>query len=210
MKFLKTLEKYKKIRESIDGYTLPFRIDLKESISTTSQELLDGIQAQEEDIMAFFYLDEDTIDLSVDLDNFVQYTQFLQTLQNLDLRMGDVESTENIENFLNVKLKYVNLYQQKASDLSEPIYIIMQFYNDFTKHWNNIQLYKIEGNFANFYELLTSKTVEIEKESKTYIYSTHNSGMNWTLMNPTDEKETTISKDDMWQLMQGDIKVKVI
>lgn len=210
MKFLKTLEKYKKIRENIDGYVLPFRIDLKESISTTPKQLLDGIQAQEEDILAFFYLDEDTVDLRVDLENFVQYPQFLQTLQNLDLRMGDVESTENIENFLNVKLKYANLYQKKASDLSEPIYILMQFYDDSTKNWNDIQLYKIAGNFANFYELLTSKTIELEKDGKTYIYSTHNSGNNWTLLNPTKEIETTITKDDMWQLMSGDIKIKII
>lgn len=210
MKFLKTIENYKKIKESIEGYVLPFRIDLKESINVTSKQLLDAIQAQEEDIMAFFYLDEDTIDLNVDLDNFVQYTEFLQTMKNLDLRMGDVESTENIENFLNVKLKYVNLYPNKSSDLSEPIYILTQFYNDSTKNWNQIQLYKITGDFANFYETLTSKTVELEKDKKTYIYSTHNSGNNWTLLNPTNEIETTISKEDMWQLMQGDIKIKVL
>jgi len=213
MKYLQDFYSFKakRIVENIDGYELPFRVDLRESISTSPDEVLNVIDAKELDLCDELVLNPEEIDLRTELEQFVQNQQFLESIEKLDLKIGDVEKTSDFQTFLSVPMCYVCLYPSGSSDLQDPIMLLVQVWDASTKTWSNMRLFDVEDDFNKFYDELSSKTVEITRDGQTCIYKTTNSGNNWTLAVPKEGFPSSMDHEEMWKLMDAkDIKVKVL
>lgn len=211
MRFLKDFKTFKKIKESIDGYELPFRIDLKESITTSPKDVLDAVDATEADIYQELNINPEEVDLKIDLESFVESTQVLEALTRSEMRIGDVEKTEDSETFLSTPMIYVCLYDKASSDLQHPKYLLVQLWQKETKNRTPITLYKIKDDFKKFYDKLSSKVVELEINDEKLIYKTDNSGNNWTVQIPKEGFKSEMSNKEMWEMMQDkNIKVKVL
>lgn len=211
MKYFKDFQSFKKLSESIDGYELPFRIDLKESITTDIKDLLSSIGAEELDLCNELHINPEEIDLRIDLENFVESDLVLDSLSKLELRLGDVEKTSDSQTFLSAPIFYVCLYSKGSSDLENPSHVFIQQWQNETKNRTHIKMYKVQDNFLKFYDRLSSKTVEVEIDNKKLIYKTDNSGNNWTLQIPVDGYENNITSQEMWDLMKDkNVKVKVL
>lgn len=211
MRYLKDFQKFKKIKESIDGYELPFRIDLKESITTSPKDALDAVDAVELDIYQELNIDPEEVDIKMDLESFVEAPQVLSALSRSEIRIGDVEKTEDSETFLSTPMIYVCLYDKASSDLQHPNYLLLQLWQEETKNRTPIALYKVKDDFKKFYDKLSSKVVELEVEGEKLIYKTDNSGNNWTVQIPKDGFKSEMTNKEMWEMMHDkNIKVKVL
>lgn len=213
MKYLQDFNTFKlrKINENIDGYELPFRVDLRESITTTPEEVLGVIDAKELDIVDSLHLDPEKINLKMPLEDFVKLPEFSETLRNLDLKIGDVEKTTDFQTFLSKPMAYLCIYPSGTSDLQNPTKLMIQIWEEETKTWSKIRLFDVEDDFVKFYDELSSKTVEITKNGENYIYKTNNSGNNWVMAVPKDGEPASLNYEEMWKLMDSkDIKVKVL
>lgn len=211
MKYLQDFYSYKAMKENIDGYELPFRVDLRESISTTPEELLNVIDAKELDVCSELILNPEEIDLRIELEQFIKTQEFLYSIKKLELTIGDVEKTTDFQTFLSVPMTYVCIYPSGSSNLQDPTMLLVQVWEASTKTWSKIRMFDVEDDFSKFYNELSSKTVEITKGGQTYIYKTDNSGNNWTLAVPKEGAESSINYQQMWDMMDSkDIKVKVL
>lgn len=81
-------------------------------------------------------------------------------------------------------------------------------------NWESIKMYKVNDNIRNFYDKLSSRTIEITKGGKNYIYRTSNAGNDWSLQNI--QNRDNIYKDIMSNdeiratLKDGQSKIKVV
>jgi len=68
----------------------------------------------------------------------------------------------------------------------------------------------------NFYNKLTNKSIEINKDGKTYIYATSNSGNDWMLFKSHKNQQTKEFKDFMTNddikaiLISDDVSITII
>lgn len=159
-----------------------YREFLKESAQSDSSELLDSISAKK-------VLMGDTLDFNSEhfthIDNLIKDNNFINKLDDKDLKKGNMEYTKDCETFLKDKtdIKFFMIFKKGDSELANPKYIVMQTKPKTSSNWNQIHMYEVSGNIRNFYDKLSSKTIEIKKNGKNYIYKTSNAGNDWTLQN---------------------------
>jgi hypothetical protein len=80
------------------------------------------------------------------------------------------------------------LFDINSNELENPVYILMQVYNDTVKKWDEVKIYKINDDIRRFYDKLTSRTIEIVDGDQNYIYGTSN-GNEWVLQNIDNEND---------------------
>jgi len=190
MKFLKSFNKYK---ESIVIDLQLQTLDLMESLNIWHDALLDSISATElslfddtdqenNPIGSQLKEDETYYKNQLDLDSLSNDSKLINSLKKIGLKKSEVQNTEDIQTFINKPCKFMFIYDEKSNELENPLYVIMQIFNDTINKWDNIKLYKVNGEVKKFYDKLSSKTIKITDGEVNYIYTTSN-GNDWELQN---------------------------
>jgi hypothetical protein len=160
--------------------------DIKISID----DLLDVIDDSELNLSTTFNLDGENVTEKDNISKLYSDTQFNKNLDKKKLKKGKLQDTKDNETMLddNYILRFFFVYDKDSNELEEPKYILVQYYNKTDNTISEIRLFENESSINKFYEMLTDKTIELQKGKKEYIYQTSNSGNNWELKNPNQVK----------------------
>lgn len=191
MKFIRTFESF----HLEEPTTMS---ELLEKLSVVEQNILDSVRAEIINIDAFF--NGEVSDLN--LDDLSENAEFNKVLRIKGLKKSNVEHTDDYETFLINPFKYLLIMDKNKTDLEDPDFIIIQTYNSMEQDWNTLKMYKINGNFKNFYDKLSSRTIELDHDGKRYIYQTSNKN-EWELTNQkeTDRFPRFVRKEDLLQII---------
>lgn len=192
--------------------------DILESIVTDSDALLKSINAEEVNLSQTFNFNIDEIKSNFNIDELYNNDLFNTKIQKLKLKKNELETTEETETFIDdtIQIKFFSIYNKNKSELDQPDYIIYQSKKKKEKVWNDVKCYKVNADMKNFYNKLTSKSIEINKNGKTYIYATSNSGNDWRLFKNHDNQQTKEFKDFMTNndikaiLIDDDVSITII
>ena len=102
------------------------------------------------------------------------------------------------------------IYDINSNELENPVYLLMQIWNDTIDKWQDVKLYKVNDDVKKFYDKLTSRTIEIVDGDQTYIYTTSN-GNEWILQNSDKENDIykkSFRKEELEDLVR-DKKIKI-
>ena len=160
------------------------------NIKVSIEELLDTIDDNELDMMTTFNLDGEDVTVKDNISKLYSDSQFNKKLDKKKLKKGKLQDTKDNETLLddNYILRFFFVYEKDSIELEEPKYILIQYYNKSDGTISEIKVFENNDSTNKFYELLTDKTIEIQKGKKEYIYQTSNSGNNWELKNPNQVK----------------------
>jgi len=212
MRWLKDFRKY---QESIVIDMGVARVgDLLESLSVWHDTLLTAINAEEvEDVINFLELPKGT---KMDLDFLCgggdrnPDDEFVKSLTSKKMKKSEVQNTEDYETFLNKPCKFMFIYNEESNELENPLYLMLQTWNESLDEWSDAKLYKVKGDAKKFYDKLSSKTIEVIDGDENYIYTTSN-GNEWTLKNSEKENDVwkkVFRKEDLQKLVD-DRKVSI-
>lgn len=202
----------------IKKFTENFNSNIKESLNPTLNiwydSLLKEINAKELDIFETFFLPLKDFRDNLDIDSLSDNIEFINSLSSLGLKKSDVKNSEDYETFLNKPIKWMMIYNKSSNELQNPEYILIQVFNKTNNYWQTTKLYKINSNIKNFYNKLTSKTIEIKDGDKNYIYNTSN-GSDWNLLNTKSKSKkfkSKFRKEELFDLIDkfDKMEVKVI
>ena len=177
-------------------------------IKVTIEELLDTIDDNELDLNNTFGLDGEGITVKDNISQLYSDSQFNKKLDKKKLKKGKLQDTKDSETLLddNYILRFFFIYKKDEIELEEPKYILVQYYNKSDNTISDIRVFENNDSTNKFYELLTDKTIDIQKGKKEYIYQTSNSGNNWELKNPNQVKgkfKDELDADEVDKLLQN-------
>lgn len=187
---------------------------LNENISTGIAQLLQSIDAKQVDFYYTLGINKDKF-MNKDIEFIYNDSDFNKALYNKKLKKSELTSTLDTENFLKKQynIKYFLLIDRDIPKIDTPKYIILQ-YSKKNFGWSDVYMYSVNGNIRNFFEKMTSRTIEIEDGGKKYVYQTSNSGNNWILQNIEDKTDTfkeTLENDELRELLtQNNLELNVI
>jgi hypothetical protein len=195
MKFIKTFE-------SFDLQEPKTMSELLEKLSVVEQSILDSIGAEMINIENFLH---ESIPLD-NLENLESNPEFINLLIMKGLRKDTVKHTDDYETFLLEPFKYLLTRDKVKNDLQDPDFIFIQTFNSTQQKWNSIKMYKITGDFKNFYEKLTNRTIEIEDNGSKYLYQTSNKN-EFELVNQEENEKFPrfVRKEDLLKMMNKEI-----
>jgi hypothetical protein len=185
-------------------------VDILESMNIWHDVLLSAISAEEKDIFDTLKLPKDFYQKRLTLDFLSSNIEFINSLSSLGLKKSSVQNTEEYQTFVNKPCKWMFIYDISSNELENPIYITFQVWNETNKEWEDVKLFKINGNVKNFYDKLSSKTIEVTDGDENYIYITSD-GNTWELQNLDRENDVYkrfFTKDELQSLL-NDKKVTV-
>ena len=190
-KYVKTFESFKLEQPKTMS-------ELLEKLSVVEQNILDSVKAEIINIDEFF---NENVSKS-DLPQLVENGEFQKLLRIKGLKKSELEHTDDYETFLLNPFKYVLIRDNNKTDLQDPDFIIIQTFNTTEQDWNSLKMYKINGEFRNFYDKLSNRTIEIEDKGTRYIYQTSNKN-EWELTNQkgTDRFPRFVRKEDLLKIM---------
>jgi hypothetical protein len=207
---MKKIKTYKKFKESLVIDLMVMSVDILESMNIWHDVLLSAISAEEKDIFDTLKLPEDFYQKRLTLDFLSSNIEFINSLSSLGLKKSSVQNTEEYQTFVNKPCKWMFIYDISSNELENPIYITFQVWNETNKEWEDVKLFKINGNVKNFYDKLSSKTIEVTDGDENYIYITSD-GNTWELQNLDRENDVYkrfFTKDELQSLL-NDKKVTV-
>ena len=212
---MRRLKDYKSYLESIVIDMGIARVgDLLESLSVWHDTLLTAIDAEEvDDAKGFLTLPDGTkmdLDLLCGDGDKDPNEDFVNALTKRKMKKSEVQNTDDFETFLNKPCKFMFIYGENANELENPLYLMLQTYNESLGEWSDAKLYKVNGDAKKFYDKLSSKTIEVIDGDENYIYTTSN-GNEWTLKNSDKENDVwkkVFRKDDLQKLVD-DRKVTI-
>lgn len=163
-----------------------FSIDnILESMSIIEKDLISSISGEELDLFETFKLvKQDYIDKN--LNYLSENVEFINSLSSLGLKKSTVQDTDDIETFLNISLKFMFIYNIESNELENPVYLILEMWDEDKMEWTNVKLLKVNSDVKRFYDVLSSKTIELFYDDNNYIYKTSNTN-DWELQNLLDE-----------------------
>ena len=163
-----------------------FSVDnILESMSIIEKDLISSISGEELDLFETLKLvKEDFSDKN--LDYLSENVEFINSLSSLGLKKSTVQDTDDIETFLNISLKFMFIYNIESNELENPVYLILEMWDEDKMEWTNVKLFKVNGDVKRFYDVLSSKTIELFYDDNNYIYKTSNTN-DWELQNLLDE-----------------------
>ena len=105
------------------------------------------------------------------------------------------------------------LFDINSNELENPLYILMQVYNEILRKWDDVKIYRINDEVKKFYDKLTSRTIEIVDGDENYIYTTAN-GNEWILQNSDRENDVykkSFRKEELQDLLsQKNVSVNIL
>lgn len=204
MKFIKG---YNNFKESIlIDLNIQSVADILESLSVWDDSLLSAIGAEEVNIFDTFKLPIDEFKDKMDLDSLEDNVDFINSLSSIALKKSEVKFSDDYETFISKPCRFMLIYNINSNELENPSYLIFQSWNETLSKWEDVKLYKVNGDIQRFYDKLISRTIEIDGE---YIYS--NQGNEWILQNKekaTDIYKQVLRKNEMEDFLNNN-KVKV-
>jgi len=206
------IKTYKQFKESL-VIDLSFQgiEDLLESLTVWYDALLSAIGAEEVNIFDTLKLRQDDFSNKLDLDSLGDNVEFINSLSSIALKKSPIQNSDDFQTFLNKPCRFMFLYDINSNELENPIYIMMQVYNDTLSSWDNSKIYKIQDDVKKFYDKLTSRTIEIVDGDQNYIYTTSNGNNEWVLQNKDVENDVyrqTFRKEELEDLVK-DRKIKI-
>lgn len=197
---MRRLRSYKSFLESnmatdILNFSSPIQtsiIDINESLNLFYENILKSIGAEEVDIYDVFKLPKHDFNNKLDLDNLNNNVNFINSLSSIGLKNSSLQSTDDLETFVDKPCRFVMIYRIEANELENPDFILFQSWYDTLDKWDNTKVYKITGDIKGFYDKLSSKVIEITHNGKNYIYQSSNKN-EWTLQN-VEEADDTFQK----------------
>lgn len=214
MKYIKTYKQlFENIMDQIEMVDIFNQSDILESIMTDSESLLKSINAEEVDLFTTFGVNPDNFKRELKISDLFDNDEFNKRLHIMKLKKGDLEYSEDIETFLKdtTDIKFFLIHKKNENELEQPEYIIFQSVKN--GKLENLRCYKVRDDMNKFYDKLTSKTIELKKGDKSYIYNTSNSGLEWSLKNMREEEpfKKIMGKDEIKSILKdGDISIKII
>jgi len=187
---------------------------LNENISTGIVQLLQSIDAEQIDFYYTIGINKDKF-IDKNITEIYNDSEFNKALYNKNLKKSELTSTLETENFLKKQynIRYFLLIDRDIPKIDTPKYIILQ-YSKTNVGWSDVYMYKVNGNIRNFFEKMTSRTIEIKDNGVKYIYLTSNSGNNWILQNiedKTDKFKETLEKDELRNILkQKNLELNII
>lgn len=200
------IKNYKKFLESIE------LDEILESMSVIEKDLISSISGEEMNMFKTLKLEEKDFK-NKDLNFLSKSVEFINSLSSLGLKKSTIQDTKDIETFLNIELKFMFIYNIESNELENPIYLLMEMWDDEKMKWTDIKLYKVNNDVKRFYDILSSKTIELFYDNKNFIYKTSNTN-DWELQNLLDETnlfKRFLSKSELSDLMKNkDVSSKII
>ena len=88
--------------------------------------------------------------------------------------------------------------------------MLYKVWNETNKEWEDVKFFKINGDVKNFYDKLSSKTIEVTDGDENYIYITSD-GNTWELQNIDKENDVykRFFRKEELQKVLDDRKVKI-
>ncbi len=189
------------------------RINLS-NISTDFDALLKSIDAEQVLMGDEFNFNSEKFN---DIDSLAQNGNFISKLDEKGYKRNNVEYSKDSETFLKNKsdIKFFLIFQKEDSELEpKPNFIVIQTKDKESGKWLSIKMYKVKENIRNFYDKLSSKTIELKKGDMNYIYRTSNAGNDWTLQNIQNKNATfknVMSEDEIKTLLlDNTVKIDMI
>lgn len=207
---MRVIKSYNKFKESLVIDLMMSSVDILESMNIWHDVLLSAISAEEKDIFDTLKLPKDFYNGRLTLDFLSDNIEFINSLSSLGLKKSPVQNTEEYQTFVNKPCKWMFIYDISSNELENPLYIAFQVWNETIKEWEDVKLFKINGDVKKFYDKLSSKTIEITDGDENYIYITSD-GNTWELQNLDKENDVYkrfFRKDELQSLL-NDRKVTV-
>lgn len=211
---MKHLKKYKDYKESL-LIDLSFQRveDLMESLTIWHDALLLAVGAEETNIFDTLKLPQEDFGDNLDLDFLSDSIDFINSLSSLALKKSELQNSDDYQTFLNKPIKFMFIYDINSNQLENPVYLLLQIWNDSLSQWQGVKLYKVKDDVKKFYDKLTSRTIEIIDGDQNYIYLTSN-GNEWVMQNRekiNDIYKDTFRKEELEDLIRvKKIKINVI
>jgi hypothetical protein len=207
---MRVIKSYNKFKESLVIDLMMTSVDILESMNIWHDVLLSAISAEEKDIFDTLKLPKEFYQERLTLDFLSNNIEFINSLSSLGLKKSSVQLTDDYQTFVNKPCKWMFIYDINSNELENPLYIVFQVWNETNKDWEDVKLFKIEGDVKNFYDKLSSKTIEVTDGDENYIYITAD-GNTWELQNLDKENDVYkrfFRKDELQSLL-NDRKVTV-
>ena len=197
------IKKYIEFLESLQiDLSIYGNIDINESFGIFYGALLKSINAEKIDIYDEFKIKDKNFDMNID--DLSKNDDFVNCLSSIGLKKSNLEDSSTYECFINKPCKFMFIYDVNSNELENPLYILFQPEN------KEVELYKVKDKINNFYNKLSSKTIEIEEDGKKWIYVTSN-GNDWDLQNIENENDMfkkSLRKEELEEILK-DSKVKI-
>jgi maltooligosyltrehalose synthase len=185
---MKVIKSYNKFKESLVIDLVTMSVDILESMNIWHDVLLSSISAEEKDIFDTLKLPKDFYQGRLTLDFLSDNIEFVNSLSSLGLKKSPVQLTDDYQTFVNKPCKWMFIYDINSNELENPLYIAFQTWNETNKIWDDVKLFKINGDVKKFYDKLSSKTIEVTDGDENYIYTTAD-GNTWELQNLDKEND---------------------
>jgi hypothetical protein len=207
---MKVIKSYKQFKESLLIDLTIMSVDIMESMNIWHDVLLTSINAEEKDIFDTLSLPKGFYKSRLTLDFLSNNIEFINSLSSLGLKKSSVQNTDDYQTFVNKPCKWMFIYDISSNELENPLYIVFQVWNETAKKWEDVKLFKINGDVKNFYDKLSSKTIEVTDGDENYIYVTSD-GNTWELQSVDKENDVYkrfFRKEELQKILD-DRKVKV-
>ncbi len=205
--------------EDIENIPLVADAEILESITIDSDYLLTNVKAEK---ISFdgdpFNFDIRSYPSDYTIEKLRNNPDFNERLSKMELFISELSSTRDYDTYILNDIKYMLIHKRvnrkldKLEKLGDPEYVIFQTSNNGNWLRDNIKIYKINGNFSNFYTKLTSKTIELSKGDNKYIYVSN--GKNWILKNienKTDEFKDSMTTDEIKVVLKDkNVKITIV
>lgn len=143
-----------------------------------------------DDVVSFFSKKlniKDIFDVkkTMNINDLYANNSFNELLLSEKLKKSELQDNKTFEMLIdnNYNLTFFLLFNKNQLKIEEPIYIIMQYFNNTTHELSELYLFKNDNRINDFYGMLTDANIEIKDNGKTYLYSTTNAGNNWEMKN---------------------------
>jgi hypothetical protein len=147
-----------------------------------------------------------------DIDKLKEDPIWIKELEEKKLHFSEIYNAERVETFLKYPIKWIELYPASATDLSVPVYLIVQKKKG--KIWTKPKMYYPNKDMTAFYNAMTSATIKLSIDDLEWIYSTSNAGKNWELKNLEDkskEFKTSLYPEELEEILKKKkINLKII
>lgn len=185
--------------------------DLLESLTIWEDNLLNSINAEEKSIKDVLnYIQQS----NEDIEDIANNVKFIEKLSENNLKKSEIHNTEDYETFMDKPLKFMPIWGAEDNELMNPRYLMIQIFDDKKNKWSDVKFYSVQDSMKKFYDKLSSRTIELSKNNKSWIYRTDNSGEGWELQNlqmEGGEFKRFIYKDELKTLInEKNLKVKIM
>jgi len=208
----KRLKSYKQFFDSLQIDLSVELIDINESLGVMYDNILKSIGAEEMDIFKTFKLPEDYLD-RLDLETLHDDVIFINSLASIGLKKSQLQNSDDYETYLTRPCRFMMIYNVESNELENPVFILIQSWNDSLKKWEGLKLYKFNGDVKKFYDKLSSKIIEIEIGDEKFIYNSTNKN-EWILQNSDKANKKFrkyLRKEELEDLLKDrSIKLRIV